>query len=179
MTSTLRMVRLRTPPRFKGLTLDSPAIKALQVDPEGPYQRWLDALREGRIVRAEGLLDTCGLGLWAVGARASALISSILTEAAAHWGYGGLYLSVSDFLDTMRPDGDDNLADRAHTEDLLVLANIGTQHGTDWSQATLRTLIVKRFENGLPTLVSSDILPEALLPDSFALDAFLTVAIMK
>lgn len=179
MTDTLRRLRLHTPPRFRGLTLESPSVKALQVDPEGPFQRWLLALREGRIVRAEGLLESCGLGLWAVGSQASALLSAILADSADTLGYNGLYLPVTDYLESMRPDGDRRFSDRVEADEVLVLANLGSENQTDWTQATVRSLLFKRYEEGLPTLVSAFDRPEAQLPPSFAHDAFLTVAIMK
>lgn len=169
---------MQLPPRLVGVTLDTFAAKRLRVEPQSEFSGWMEALKSGRVVRATGEIDTCGVGLWLVGVRASDFLASIMVHAVEDLGMRGLYLPAVDYLDTMRPDGGRRFVERAEEDEILVLANLGFEASTEWTQATIRSLLLKRYEEGLPTLVSASFLPEKVLPESFAREAFVQLAIM-
>lgn len=179
MSETLRKLRTHVPPRLRGITMDHPGIQSLDIRPRRALDDWTDALKGGRIIRAEGMLHSCGVGLWVVGPRGSDLLATVMMDAVETMGVRGLYLPVTDYLDSLRGlDSDGRFNDRVETDELLVLANVGTEAATEWTKATVRALVIKRYEEGLPTLVSAADRPEAALPDSFAHDAFVPLAIM-
>lgn len=65
-------------------------------------------------------------------------------------------------LDDLRPDGPADAYHRACTVDLLVLDDLGAERQTDWTADRISAVLVARYDDCLPTIVTSNLAPEAL-----------------
>ena len=84
-------------------------------------------------------------------------------------GEPALFVVVPDLLDHLRaayqPDaevGYDELFERVRNAPVLVLDDLGTQAPTPWAQEKLFQLINHRFNTRLPTIVTTNLLPEQI-----------------
>ena len=177
-----RILAAGIPPRLRGLSLMADErfpLTGVEVSPPDVMQRWIDRLYAGQIVRAEAQLDFCGRGVWAVGPRSSAYLTALMRDFMVRTPATGLYLNVEDYLDSNRPDRDPSAGIRALEVDLLVLANVGSEVPTEWSGGTIRGLLLKRFDDGLPTLVSAICEPTRYLVETLAREVLLRIGTMR
>ena len=65
-------------------------------------------------------------------------------------------------LDDLRPDGPHDAYQRACTVDLLVLDDLGAERRTDWTADRISAVLVSRYDDCLPTIVTSNLAPERL-----------------
>lgn len=182
--STLLRSRLksaRIPAKYQGHRLDSPHLKGYRTTPDGFVHQWIRSASEGKVIRAAGEFDTCGVGIWGRGDIGPAYFCAVLQDvmlALEESEATGLYINVEDFLDSERDFSDD--APRIPKDrDIMVLSGVGTERRTDWTDGTIRALLTRRFELGLPTLVSSLYEPTEILNAGLAREAFVNVAIMR
>jgi hypothetical protein len=185
LRSRLRSARI--PAKYQGLTLESPHFKDLRFS-ERSVNGWLDEASSGNVIAAAGKFETCGVGLWATGPRAQALLSAVLQEVLIRTeeeGTTGLYLNADDYLDWSRPRDEDapkTTRDRPNVRErsVLVLSDLGpSNQTTDWSKATVRSLLTRRFEDGLPTLVAAHFQPTEMFSADLAREMFHRLAIME
>lgn len=95
---------------------------------------------------------------------AAAVVNRLLAR-----GEPALFVVVPDLLDHLRsayqPGSDvryDDLFERVRNARVLVLDDLGTQAPTPWAQEKLFQIINHRFNARLPTVVTTNILPEQL-----------------
>jgi len=95
---------------------------------------------------------------------AAAIVNRLLERGAP-----ALFVVVPDLLDHLRaayqPAAEiayDELFERVRNAPLLVLDDLGTQAQTPWAQEKLFQLINHRFNTRLPTVVTTNLLPEQL-----------------
>lgn len=177
----IRMLESRIPPRMRGLRLSSPYVAKMGLDPDGLIEDYAASVRDGKVVLAEGEYLTCGKGIWAVGDGSTALLAALLQDLmdTDDSGASVMYLSADDYLESMRPDGERSHADRAESDHILLLAHVPTiRYLTDWGRGTIASLLTRRFDAGLPTLVASMASPTDFLPPGLAQEAFHMIAIM-
>lgn len=67
----------------------------------------------------------------------------------------GLFARIKRGFGNADADGDQLLEDLASTE-LLVLDDIGAQRGTEWEAATLHSLLARRYDEAMPTIVTTN-----------------------
>jgi DNA replication protein DnaC len=65
-------------------------------------------------------------------------------------------------LDDLRPDGPHDAYQRACNVDLLVLDDLGAERRTDWTADRISAVLVSRYDDCLPTVVTSNLAPETL-----------------
>lgn len=177
-----RIQRAQIPPRLRGLSLldgeDRP-LTGFSANPDRITPAWSSKVLNGLVVSAAGEFSTCGVGVWATGSLAAPYLTATMRDLMVQAPYTGLYLTVDDYLDSMRPDADRRYADRIQEDQLLVLANVGAESMTDWTRSTVRSLLLKRYDAGLPTLVAAMCSPSEYLAEGLAEDMFVRVAIMR
>lgn len=181
-TTRRRILAAHIPPRLRGLSLlegEERRLEGAQQMPDDLATQWYDETLSGLVVAAVGHYETCGRGLWATRPLATAYLTALMRDLMVQRPFSGLYVSVDNYLDSIRPDGDRRYSLRLEEDDLVVLANVGSEPMTDWTRAAVRSLLIKRFDAGLPTLVSATVEPSEYLSDSLAKEMFLRVAIMK
>ena len=112
----------------------------------------------------DGWLVLCGASGCGKTHIAAAVVSRLLER-----GEPALFVVVPDLLDHLRsayrPDaevGYDELFERVRNAPVLVLDDLGTQSPTPWAQEKLFQLVNHRFNSRLPTVVTTNTLPEAL-----------------
>lgn len=95
---------------------------------------------------------------------AAAIVNELLQR-----GEPALFVVVPDLLDHLRaayqPGSDvgyDELFERVRNAPVLVLDDLGTQSPTPWAQEKLFQLINHRFNSRLPTVVTTNLLPEQI-----------------
>ena len=95
---------------------------------------------------------------------AAAIVNRLLER-----GEPALFVVVPDLLDHLRSAyqpgaevGYDELFERVRNAPLLVLDDLGTQAPTPWAQEKLFQLINHRFNTRLPTVVTTNLLPERI-----------------
>jgi len=177
-----RILAARLPMRMRGLSLtagEPRVLEGLCTNPPDLPTKWAEQVLSGAVVAAEGQYSTCGKGIWAVGPQAAAYLTALMRDLMVNAPFTGLYVTASEYLDQSRPDGDRARADAASEVDLLVLTNTGQEAMSEWSRPTLSTLILKRFDAGLPTLVAAVCEPTEYLKETLAKEIFARVAIMK
>lgn len=176
-----RYLRAKIPVRLQGVMTDHDFVNRL-VDsstPDGFLRRYLVQFREGNILRAEGQYKTCGKGLWIVGGEeadvvAAAVLQSLLLDQTIESGF---YVNVHDLVEAESPTGEsfgDNLF-----SDLLVLQGPGDHHqsASGWSDNIIFGLLRRRYDRGLPTIVSSPWAPKRTVPQAFADQVFVEVGV--
>lgn len=175
-----RIIAAQIPPRLRGLSLKPEEERYLDTPVPRPVINWEASVRNGEVIKAIGNYQRCGKGIWATSVSSVAVLTALMRDLMMDLdGTTGLYLGIDPYLESMRPnDGDRNLADKATEVDLLVLAYVGTEAMTDWTRATVRSLLINRWEAGLPTLVSARVDPTEYLDRSLAREVFISVEIM-
>ena len=95
---------------------------------------------------------------------AAAIVNRLLER-----GEPALFVVVPDLLDHLRAAyqpgaevGYDELFERVRNAPVLVLDDLGTQAPTPWAQEKLFQLINHRFNTRLPTVVTTNLLPEQI-----------------
>ncbi|HEY7801215.1 MAG TPA: ATP-binding protein, partial [Dehalococcoidia bacterium] len=96
-------------------------------------------------------------------------IAAAVVNALLERGDPALFVVVPDLLDHLRaayqPDADvryDELFERVRSAPVLVLDDLGTQSPTPWAQEKLFQLVNHRFNARLPTIVTTNQLPEQM-----------------
>lgn len=124
-------------------------------------QDWLSAYRAGE--RRNLVLDG------AVGAGKTGLAWLIVRDLiTGEPSVGALFLNFRDLLWEIRASFDSGdaegslLARRAQSVSVLALDDLGAERPTPWACEQLATLIDKRYENRLPTVVTSNYSPAEL-----------------
>ncbi len=127
------------------------------------YKRCVDDAR-AFAEAPDGWLVLCGASGCGKTHIAAAIVNRLLERGAPT-----LFVVVPDLLDhlraTFRPDADmsyDELFERVRNAPVLVLDDLGTQAATVWAQEKLFQLVNHRFNTRLPTVVTTNILPEHL-----------------
>jgi len=89
------------------------------------------------------------------------LVAAIANERINH-GYPAFFQSVPDFLDHLRsafsPESEmpyDELFNRVRNAPLLILDDLGAQTSTPWAKEKLDQLLNHRFNNELPTVITT------------------------
>ncbi len=75
---------------------------------------------------------------------------------------GVLFRPALALLESLKPGGDERAMDRATSCDLLILDDLGTQRQTDFSADRISLVLVTRYDNCLPTVVTSNLAPSDL-----------------
>lgn len=145
--------------------------------PENFVREWASKFRSGDILMSD-TPRSCGLGLWLRGDFEADFVGAALLQSLLLEGYveSGLYLHVDDLLESETPDGE-SLADKRWV-DLLLLRGVGEHYNTvtNWANTTISGLLRRRFDRGLPTIITTPKAPEdAGVPAGFARQAFLSV----
>jgi len=96
-------------------------------------------------------------------------IAAAIVNALLEGGEPALFVVVPDLLDHLRSAyqpgaeiGYDELFERVRSAPVLVLDDLGTHSPTAWAQEKLFQLINHRFNARLPTVVTTNLLPEQL-----------------
>ncbi len=89
------------------------------------------------------------------------LAAAIANECLSH-GYSVFFTTVPDLLDHLRsafsPDSEmpyDEFFDRVRKAPLLILDDLGTQTSSSWAKEKLNQLLNHRFNNELPTVITT------------------------
>lgn len=156
-----RLLDAGIPDRFMGCTLtnwsaDAPA----QVQALAACGGFVEAFVENFAVgRSAMLLGTVGTGKTHLGA---AMLQAVIREHA-HDGLRGLYATAGSIIRDVKA----TFGNRGRTEadvyadlirpDLLVIDEVGVQHGTDFERQVLFEVINGRYEKIKPTIVVSNL----------------------
>ena len=96
-------------------------------------------------------------------------IAAAIVNRLLEHGSPALFVVVPDLLDHLRAAyqpgaevGYDELFERVRNTPVLVLDDLGTQAPTAWAQEKLFQLINHRFNSRLPTVVTTNLLPEQI-----------------
>jgi DNA replication protein DnaC len=65
-------------------------------------------------------------------------------------------------VEDLKPDGDPRALERASKAGLLILDDLGTERRTDFAADRISLLLVTRYDDCLPTIVTSNLSPEVL-----------------
>lgn len=85
-----------------------------------------------------------------------------LARLAHDQGREVLFRSAVGLLDELRPDGPPDAFKRSCTVDVLVLDDLGSERRTDWTADRVSAVLVARYDDCRPTIVTSNLSPEAL-----------------
>lgn len=167
------------PRRFQNLMADSDLMaECLSVaKPDGKIQKWTALFRAGEILRSEAP-RTCGLGLWLRGDFEADFVGAAVLQALVLEGHvtSAHYTDVHRLLAAESPEGD-GLGTR-RSVDLMLIQGLGEHHvtATNWSNTTLHALLRARFDDGLPTIITTPKAPEdSGLPTGFLRQAFYSI----
>jgi DNA replication protein DnaC len=127
------------------------------------YKRCVDDARSFAEA-PEGWLLLCGASGSGKTHIAAAVVNRLLER-----GSPALFVVVPDLLDHLRSAfqpgaeiGYDELFERVREAPVLVLDDLGTQAPTPWAQEKLFQIINHRFNSRLPTIVTTNLLPEQI-----------------
>lgn len=149
------------PDRFMGCTLDNWRADAPpQVQALAACAGFVEAFDENFAVgRSAMLLGTVGTGKTHLG---TAMLQAVIREYA-HDGLRGLYATAGSIIRDVKA----TFGNRGRTEadvyadlirpDLLVIDEVGVQHGTDFERQVLFEVINGRYERIKPTIVVSNL----------------------
>lgn len=156
-----RLLDAGIPERFTGCTLDNWIAEApAQVQALAACSGFVEAFGENFAVgRSAMLLGTVGTGKTHLGA---AMLQAVIREHA-HDGLRGLYATAGSIIRDVKA----TFGNRGRTEsdvyadlirpDLLVIDEVGVQHGTDFERQVLFEVINGRYEKVKPTIVVSNL----------------------
>lgn len=169
--------------RYLGLTLSHPEVARVlsAMRPSDAVGVWMQAVRDGRIVRAQGHFATCGKGLWITGPHSAAVACAMVQELIiTNSVVSALYVRTEDYLQSERPEGERQYRDRAMSE-VLILSGYGSERRTEsgWAESTLDNLVASRFDAGLPTVVCSHLKPPSSMCGYLGNELFYGAAIME
>jgi len=112
----------------------------------------------------DGWLVLCGASGCGKTHIAAAIVNRLIER-----GEAALFVVVPDLLDHLRaayqPDAEvryDALFERVRNAPVLVLDDLGTQAPTPWAQEKLFQIVNHRFNARLPTVVTTNLLPEQM-----------------
>lgn len=75
-------------------------------------------------------------------------------------GVGMSFWPMIELLDALRPGGREGLGDElAHTDDVLVLDDVGAERGSEWTAERVYALINRRWLNQVPLVVTTNLPP--------------------
>lgn len=178
-----RLRRANIPERLRGNLLPEVEQTLARVRPANAIREWDDAVRSGKVVEAEGMYQTCGVGLWIVGTQGSAvacaLIQALIIDEVID---SALHVRTHDYLESERPQGSGEFRERAEESKILVLSGYGTERRNNesgWAVDTLDNLIASRFDRGLPSIVTTNMKPPASFCGNLAAEVFSVAAIME
>lgn len=101
-----------------------------------------------------------------VGTGKSHLARAILSAMIRQHGISGLAATVPNLMDDLRPGADDGKSNEQiqllKTVPLLVLDDLGAQKNTEWVTERLFVIINARYDEMLPTVITSNIYLEDL-----------------
>lgn len=101
-----------------------------------------------------------------VGTGKSHLARAILSTMIRRHGISGLAATVPNLMDDLRPGADDGKSNEQiqllKTVPLLVLDDLGAQKNTEWVTERLFVIINARYDEMLPTVITSNIYLEDL-----------------
>ncbi|AZP73462.1 DNA replication protein DnaC [Pseudomonas poae] len=156
-----RLLDAGIPDRFMGCTLDNWRADAPpQVQALAACAGFVEAFDENFAVgRSAMLLGTVGTGKTHLG---TAMLQAVIREHA-HDGLRGLYATAGSIIRDVKA----TFGNRGRTEadvyadlirpDLLVIDEVGVQHGTDFERQVLFEVINSRYERIKPTIVVSNL----------------------
>lgn len=156
-----RLLDAGIPDRFMGRTLDNWSAEApAQIQALAACGGFVEAFGENFAVgRSAMLLGTVGTGKTHLGA---AMLQAVIREHA-HDGLRGLYATAGSIIRDVKA----TFGNRERTEsdvyadlirpDLLVIDEVGVQHGTDFERQVLFEVINGRYEKIKPTIVVSNL----------------------
>lgn len=156
-----RLLDAGIPDRFMGCALDNWIADApAQVQTLAACGGFVEAFVENFAVgRSAMLLGTVGTGKTHLGA---AMLQAVIREHA-HDGLRGLYATAGSIIRDVKA----TFGNRGRTEadvyadlirpDLLVIDEVGVQHGTDFERQVLFEVINGRYEKIKPTIVVSNL----------------------
>ena len=156
-----RLLDASIPERFMGCTLTNwNAREPAQVQALAACCGFVEAFDENFAVgRSAMLLGTVGTGKTHLG---TAMLQAVIREHA-HAGLVGLYATAGSIIRDVKA----TFCNRGRTEadvyadlirpDLLVIDEVGVQHGTDFEQQVLFEVINGRYEKIKPTIVVSNL----------------------
>lgn len=156
-----RLLDAGIPDRFMGCTLDNWRADAPpQVQALAACAGFVEAFDENFAVgRSSMLLGTVGTGKTHLG---TAMLQAVIREHA-HDGLRGLYATAGSIIRDVKA----TFGNRGRTEadvyadlirpDLLVIDEVGVQHGTDFERQVLFEVINSRYERIKPTIVVSNL----------------------
>lgn len=177
-----RILAAHIPPRLAGLSMlhgEQRPLEGISVKPQVRVTEYVENVLSGAVVAAQGRYKTCGRGVWATGDGATEFVTAMMRDFMVLDVFTGLYVTSEAYLESMRPDGEEQYTAQAAAASFMVLAYAGQENMTDWARTTVRSLLMKRYEAGLPTLVSATVEPTEYLIQSLADAMFLRVGIME
>lgn len=178
-----RLRQAKIPQRMRGVTTADVASMLTRTRPAGAVEEWVDAVRRGVIVEAEGKFDTCGVGLWLVGPRSAAIACAVTHDLLVDEVIdSALYVRTHDYLESERPDGSGEFRELAHAAKILILADYASERRNNesgWAVDTLDNLIASRFDRGLPCIVTTSVKAPASFCGHLADELFFSAAIME
>lgn len=150
-----RFARARIPlPLYKVYLDDVRDVLNTQSSP-GVIEGYFTNLLEGRVLRAEGYRKTCGKGLWIVGTEAPLVAAAVLQESLlAQSIKEALFLDAHDYIESKKPDGEDEYREKVKDVDLLVLTDVSGL--TEWGRGLIYQVTRIRYWQGLPTIIADD-----------------------
>ncbi|WP_434701523.1 ATP-binding protein [Pseudomonas sp. D1-36] len=156
-----RLLDAGIPERFMGCTLTNwSAATPAQIQALAACGGFVEAFEENFAVgRSAMLLGTVGTGKTHLG---TAMLQAVIREYALH-GLRGLYSTAGSIIRDVKA----TFGNRGRTEadvyadlirpDLLVIDEVGVQHGTDFERQVLFEVINGRYERVKPTIVVSNL----------------------
>ena len=78
------------------------------------------------------------------------------------YGLSYRFCPTVQLLDKLRPGGEEDAWDQMTTVDLLVVDDLGTEKESEWVQERLFGLINHRYNHELATVLTTNLMPEAL-----------------
>lgn len=149
-----RWLATGVPKRFRGYRLETSPLNT-------PADRHLVELARGwaagdPVASGRNLVISGGVGCGKTGFAIGALYE---LHAA---GVGRLhYTSTSALIDALKPGGEEGVLTTAQRAECLALDDLGTTRGTDWEQDRLYALLNARYEEQVPTIITTNV----ALPD--------------
>jgi hypothetical protein len=170
----------RIPSRYEPMMADQDYIDSCvaAVQPEGWLQKWTGAFREGRILRSDDY-KMCGMGLYIVGESRANFIGAAAMQALILQGHvkSARYITMEDLVEAESPEGE-RLGDRRWV-DLMLIKGVGMQRMTvaDWGNSVVNSIVRRRYDKGLPTIVTSMAQPgeSGMAPD--VVDMFIKISL--
>lgn len=77
-------------------------------------------------------------------------------------GWRPVWMPVPDALDDMRPDGDPRVEPRLMDAEVVFLDDFGGERATDWTAERLYRVVNRRWLDGRPTIVTTNLAGEDL-----------------